>query len=88
MQSLEALAAFVRIQTRTKDRISFLGLETEAQTISRWIDFVTSFYKEADSSMQLVNAARDFAMSLAQLYTGQRSLLFNIHLFDVQLYLK
>ena len=67
-----------------KDRISFLGLETEAHTINQWLDTIMCFYKEASSdhhSSTLVTAARDFSLALAQVYISKRVV--SIALFNI-----
>ena len=52
-----------------KDRISFLGLEAEACTIGEWAELIMAMWQGADS-LVMVNAARDFSYSLAQVYIG------------------
>ena len=64
------MAGYVRTQTSAKDWISFLGLETEAGTINHWLDAAIEFCTQADPPL-MVNAARDFAFTLAYVYIGK-----------------
>ena len=52
-----------------KDRISFLGLETEAHVIGEWAELIIGVWQGAEPPV-MVNAARDFSYSLAQVYIG------------------
>ena len=70
IQALQALAGYVRTQTSAKDRISFLGLETEAGTINHWLEAAIEFCTQADPPL-MVNAARDLAFTLAHVYIGK-----------------
>lgn len=55
--------------TANKERLQFLGLEYEAETIKNWTEAVTQFtYNSKDI---LMAAARDYAISLAHIYIGE-----------------
>ena len=68
VQVLQALVSKVNRVTSNTERLQFLGLETESQVIKNWTQSVTRFTEEG--SNVLVTAARDFAISLAHIYTG------------------
>lgn len=54
--------------TCNQEKLQFLGLEAEAELIKNWTKSVTLFSEEGRNV--IVTAARDFAISLGQIYTG------------------
>uniref|UniRef100_A0A1X7UCA5 Ubiquitin-like domain-containing protein n=1 Tax=Amphimedon queenslandica TaxID=400682 RepID=A0A1X7UCA5_AMPQE len=65
---LEALVSKVDRVTCNQEKLQFLGLEAEAELIKNWTQSVTQFSEEGGNV--IVTAARDFAISLGQVYTG------------------
>lgn len=67
------LVAHTKSVTGQRDRLRHLALESEAETISRQLDFVVEFIKTAASGNPAIleMAARDIALSLAQVYIGR-----------------
>lgn len=70
-QALQAVVHRVKSIIGERDRIQFLGLESEARTVSEWLEAVTNFIKQTENDHNVMTtASRDFAFSLAYIYTG------------------